>query len=75
MFHVSALPGYPGYSLARLSTQPGIPAMRLLCLLVLTLLTLLDIGPVPITDLLMIGVVLFRPKWFYDLVLKIYGKF
>jgi hypothetical protein len=48
--------------------------LRLLCLIVLVLITLLEIGPVPITGLLLIGVVLFRPAWFYDLVQRIYGK-
>jgi len=48
--------------------------MRILCLLVLTIVTLLEIGPIPITGLFLIWVVLFRPAWFYELVLKIYGK-
>jgi len=46
--------------------------MRWVCLLVLVLVTLLEIGPVPISGLLLIWVVLFRPQWFYDLVQKIY---
>jgi hypothetical protein len=48
--------------------------MRWLCVFVLALITLLEIGPIPITGLLLIWVVLFRPRWFYDLVRKIYGQ-
>ena len=48
--------------------------MRILCLLILIVITILEIGPVPISGLLLIWVVLFRPQWFYDLVQKIYGK-
>jgi len=48
--------------------------MRILCLLILLFVTILEIGPVPISGLLLIWVVLFRPTWFYELVLKIYGK-
>jgi hypothetical protein len=47
---------------------------RFLCLLALLLITLLEIGPLPITGLVLIWVVLFRPAWFYELVLKIYHK-
>jgi hypothetical protein len=48
--------------------------MRFFCLLVLLLITVLEIGPIPITGLILIWVVLFRPAWFYDLVQKIYHK-
>lgn len=48
--------------------------MRLLCFLILVIVTVLEIGPFPISGLLLIWVVLFRPLWFYELVLKIYGK-
>jgi hypothetical protein len=48
--------------------------MRIFCLLVLLLITILEIGPIPISGLLLIWVVLFRPAWFYNLVLKIYRK-
>lgn len=46
--------------------------MRLLCFLILTVITIIEIGPIPITGLLLIWVVLFRPRWFYHLVLNIY---
>jgi hypothetical protein len=46
--------------------------MRLLCVVILLLLTLLEIGPLPITPLILLSVVLFRPRWFYDVVQKIY---
>lgn len=48
--------------------------MRVLCLFILMVITVLEIGPVPISGILLIWVVLFRPGWFYDLVQKIYGK-
>lgn len=48
--------------------------LRILCLAILVVITLLEIGPVPITPLVLIWVVLFRPIWFYELVVKLYGK-
>lgn len=48
--------------------------MRWLALLCLIIMTLLEIGPVPISGLLLIYVVLFRPQWFYNLVQDIYKK-
>jgi hypothetical protein len=48
--------------------------MRLLCLLALTILSIVEIGPIPISPLMLIYIVLFRPAWFYDLVIKIYNK-
>jgi len=47
--------------------------MRILILLILLIITALEIGPIPITGILLIFIVLFRPQWFYDLVLKIYA--
>jgi hypothetical protein len=48
--------------------------MRILCIFVLIALTILEIGPIPITPIFLIYVVLFRPAWFYEWVLKLYGK-
>lgn len=48
--------------------------MRFFYFLVLVLVTILEIGPFPITGLLLMWVLLFRPAWFYDLVQKVYGK-
>jgi len=48
--------------------------MRILCFVILVIITILEIGPVPITPLVLIWVVLFRPAWFYELVRKIYKK-
>ncbi len=48
--------------------------MRILCILALAIFSILEIGPIPITPIFLIYVVLFRPVWFYELVLKIYGK-
>ncbi|MEI7840271.1 MAG: hypothetical protein WCJ11_07210 [Methylococcaceae bacterium] len=47
---------------------------RLLCLFGLLLITILEVGPVPISGLALMWVVLFRPKWFYNLVQQIYHK-
>ncbi len=47
---------------------------RLLCLFALLLITILEVGPVPISGLGLMWVVLFRPRWFYNLVQKIYHK-
>ena len=47
--------------------------VRLLCVVCLLVFVVLEIGPVPITGLLLVWVVLFRPHWFYDLVLAIYA--
>lgn len=48
--------------------------LRLLCLFALLLITILEIGPVPISGLGLMFVVLFRPRWFYNLVQKIYHQ-
>lgn len=48
--------------------------LRILCFVILVVITLLEIGPVLITPLVLIWVVLFRPVWFYELVVKLYGK-
>jgi hypothetical protein len=48
--------------------------MRLFYILVLVVITIIEVGPIPITPVVLIYVVLFRPKWFYELVLKIYDK-
>jgi hypothetical protein len=48
--------------------------MRFLIVLILLIVTLLEIGPIPISGLILIWVVLFRPPWFYQLVCKIYNK-
>ncbi|MGZ5576126.1 MAG: hypothetical protein ACXWEV_04540 [Methylobacter sp.] len=48
--------------------------MRILCILALIAISILEISPIPITPVLLIYVVLFRPPWFYELVIKIYDK-
>jgi hypothetical protein len=48
--------------------------MRILFILVLVVISIIEIGPIPITPILLIWVGLFRPKWFYELILKIYSK-
>lgn len=46
---------------------------RLVCLIALLFITILEIGPVPVSSLTLMLVVLFRPEWFYTLIQKIYG--
>jgi len=48
--------------------------MRFIYLLILVIITVLEIGPIPITPLILIWVVVFRPSWFYDLVRHLYNK-
>ncbi len=48
--------------------------MRIFSILVLMLFSILEISPIPITPILLIYMVLFRPAWFYEWVRKIYGK-
>jgi len=48
--------------------------MRILCLLVLILISIFEIGPIPITPLVLIWIVMFRPVWFYEVVVRIYDK-
>jgi hypothetical protein len=48
--------------------------MRIVCVLGLIVVSIIEIGPVPITPILLIWVVIFRPAWFYQFVLKVYGK-
>ena len=48
--------------------------MRIFCILILVLLSILEVGPIPITPIVLIYILLFRPVWFYHLVVNIYGK-
>ena len=48
--------------------------MRIVCVLGLIVVSIIEIGPVPITPILLIWVVIFRPAWFYQFVLRVYGK-
>ena len=48
--------------------------MRILSLLALVVLSFFEISPIPITPIVLIYIVLFRPVWFYQWVLKIYNK-
>lgn len=45
---------------------------RIKCTLVLLAFTVLGLGPVPITSVLGMIVVIFRPRWFKNLVDRIY---
>ena len=46
---------------------------RIKCSFVFLLLMLIDIGPVPITAMTGLFILIFRPRWFKDLVDRIYG--
>ena len=48
--------------------------MRILSFLILVVISIIEVGPVPVTPIVLIWVVLFRPEWFYEWVLKIYNK-
>lgn len=47
--------------------------MRLICIIVLLIISILEISPIPITPIFLLYVVIFRPVWFYNLVMKIYS--
>ncbi len=48
--------------------------IRIKVLIVLVLLTLLGLGPLPLTSVIGIYIVLFRPAWFKAVVLKVYEE-
>jgi hypothetical protein len=48
--------------------------VRIKVLIALILLTILGLGPIPLTSVIGIYIVVSRPAWFKDLVLKIYGE-
>lgn len=47
---------------------------RIKVLIVLVLFTIMGVGPVPVTSVIDIYIALFRPAWFKELVLKLYGE-
>ena len=47
---------------------------RIKCALVLIGLTLLGLGPMPVTSLIGLYIVVFRPQWFKQLVERIYTE-
>ncbi|QXP85141.1 hypothetical protein ABZN20_14220 [Methylococcus sp. ANG] len=49
-------------------------ASRWNCILVLLLLTLLGVGPMPITSVVGIYIVIARPRWFRELVKRVYDE-
>ena len=46
---------------------------RIKCIFVFLLLMLIDIGPVPVTALIGLFILMFRPRWFKVLVDHIYA--
>lgn len=48
--------------------------IRAKTLFVLILLTILGLGPLPLTSVIGIYIVIFRPRWFKDLVLGLYDE-
>ncbi len=49
-------------------------SLRIKLLAVLALLTVLGIGPMPVTSIIGIYIVLYRPAWFKRLVLNLYDE-
>jgi type III secretory pathway component EscS len=47
---------------------------RVKTILVLILFSVIGIGPIPVTSTIGLLVVLFRPRWFKDLVERIYAE-
>lgn len=47
---------------------------RINCLIILILLTVFGFGPMPVTSVIGIYVVLARPRWFKELVERIYRE-
>jgi hypothetical protein len=46
---------------------------RILSAITLFTLLLIDIAPFPVTPMIAVPIIVFRPPWFYDLVQRIYG--
>ncbi len=49
-------------------------AVNIKCLLALLILFVIDIGPIPVTVLIGLFVVIFKPRWFLNLVAALYGR-
>jgi len=49
-------------------------ALRIKCIVVLLFLMVLEIGPIPVFAIVGLFVVLFRPRWFIELVDALYGR-
>ena len=47
---------------------------RIKCAFVLIILTMLGLGPFPITSVIGLFIVIFRPQWFKNLVDSIYAE-
>jgi len=47
--------------------------IRLKCFLVLLLLMIADIAPIPVLGFILMFILLFRPRWFKELVDAIYA--
>jgi hypothetical protein len=48
--------------------------LRIKLLIVLLLFTVIGMGPIPVTSVIGIYVVLFRPAWFKHMVMKLYDE-
>jgi hypothetical protein len=49
-------------------------SLRIKLLIVLIVLTVMGLGPMPVTSVIGIYVVLFRPLWFKRMVMKLYDE-
>lgn len=48
--------------------------MRIFCILALLIVSIVEIGPIPISPIVLVYIVLFRPAWFYNWVVRIYDR-
>ena len=48
--------------------------MRFFSFTLILAVAILEVGPIPITPIFLMWIVLFRPVWFYEWVQKIYNK-
>jgi hypothetical protein len=49
-------------------------AVNIKCILALLFLFVIDFSPIPFTATIGLFVVIFKPRWFIDLVNKLYGR-
>jgi hypothetical protein len=59
---------------APLKTSHGVTGVKIKCCLGLLILLILSIAPVPVAGAIGMYVVIMRPRWFKELVEKLYGN-
>jgi hypothetical protein len=70
LYEQAGQPLYP----APPSEADGSQKMRIKAFLGFLVLFIVDIAPYPVTPSIAIPVILLRPRWFYDLVERVYGR-